>query len=163
MEINENQLEKMVTMLKENGLKISTMESCSGGALASAITSIEGASQVFSFGAVTYNNEFKLKMGVSPYVIKRYGPYHIKTTQEMAKNAAKFANSHIGVGISGQLCIKDTSDDKNYDDNLVYLSVYIADEKQFYNKTIKVLTKNRVEAKNSIVNIVIDTILEIYS
>lgn len=40
------------------------MESCTGGALVNAITNIPGASEVLKFSAVTYSNEYKIKLGV---------------------------------------------------------------------------------------------------
>ena len=54
-------LKKIISKLKENNKTISTMESCTGGALASLITDISGASAVFKYGAVTYSNEYKIK------------------------------------------------------------------------------------------------------
>lgn len=46
------------------------MESCTGGGVANAITNIEGSSRVFMFGAVTYSNEYKIKMGVNRNIIE---------------------------------------------------------------------------------------------
>ena len=57
-------LKEIVNKLIEKHMTISTMESCTGGSLAGAITNIEGASEVFKYGAVTYSNEFKIKIGV---------------------------------------------------------------------------------------------------
>ena len=58
-------MEEIIKKLTKLDKTISTMESCTGGGLANAITNIEGASEVFKYGAVTYSNEFKIKMGVS--------------------------------------------------------------------------------------------------
>ena len=52
-----NKLEQIVKILTNNNQTISTMESCTGGALANAITNIEGASNILKFSAVTYSNE----------------------------------------------------------------------------------------------------------
>ena len=57
-------LDKIVKMLKEKNKYVSTMESCTGGGLVNAITNIPGASEILKFSAVTYSNEFKIKMGV---------------------------------------------------------------------------------------------------
>ena len=62
-------IEKTIKKLIELKKTISTMESCSGGALANAITNIPDASKIFSFGAVTYSNEYKIKMGVDKNII----------------------------------------------------------------------------------------------
>ena len=55
---------RVVEKLIEDKKTISTMESCTGGGVANAITNIEGASSILKFSAVTYSNEFKIKMGV---------------------------------------------------------------------------------------------------
>ena len=57
-------LEEIVKILTKQNKTVSTMESCTGGCLANAITNIPGASEILKFSAVTYSNEFKEKMGV---------------------------------------------------------------------------------------------------
>ena len=57
-------MEEFVTYLIEHGISISTMESCTSGLLASAITDTEGASAIFKGGFVTYSNEAKIRQGV---------------------------------------------------------------------------------------------------
>ena len=52
----------IIEILTKNNETIATMESCTGGGVANAITSIEGASSVLKFSAVTYSNEYKIKM-----------------------------------------------------------------------------------------------------
>ena len=56
--MNLNQ--KVVTLLKKNKLNISFAESCTGGLLSSAITSVNGSSKVFMMGLVTYSNQAKI-------------------------------------------------------------------------------------------------------
>ena len=109
------------------------MESCTGGGVANAITNIEGASSVLKYSAVTYSNEFKIKMGVSQDVIDKYSVYSKETAREMAYNIAKFSNSDLGVGITGRLtsnlnepkgvdiCIYNRLDDKYYFSDIVKL------------------------------------------
>ena len=80
-------MEEIVKRLTEKSLTIATMESCTGGAVANAITDIEGASIVFKFGAVTYSNEYKIKMGVNPEVIDKFTVYSMETAKEMSENA----------------------------------------------------------------------------
>ena len=70
---------EVVNLLKEQGKTISTMESCTGGSLVNSITNISGASDVIKFSAVTYSNEFKIKMGVDECVIDKYSVYSIET------------------------------------------------------------------------------------
>ena len=96
-------LENIVYYLIENQITISTMESCTGGLLASLITDIPGASDILKFSAVTYSTEYKIKMGVSKEVIEQYTVYSKETAQEMAYKISLFTNSDIGVGITGRL------------------------------------------------------------
>ena len=91
---------KIVLELIKRGETIATMESCTGGGVVDAITSIEGASEVLKFSAVTYSNEGKIKMGVSKEVIDKYSVYSIETAMEMSKNISNFTNSNYGVGRS---------------------------------------------------------------
>ena len=55
-------MKQIVEKLKEKNKTISTMESCTGGGVANSITNIEGASEVLRFSAVTYSNEYKIKI-----------------------------------------------------------------------------------------------------
>ena len=54
--------QKIINFLKLKKLKISTVESCTGGMLSSAITSVSGSSKVFTFGLVTYSNQSKNRL-----------------------------------------------------------------------------------------------------
>ena len=74
---------KIIEELTKRGETIATMESCTGGGVADAITSIEGASEVLKFSAVTYSNEYKIKMGVSKDVIDTYSVYSMETAHEI--------------------------------------------------------------------------------
>ena len=102
-------MEKVVEILKEKGKTIATMESCTGGGVANAITNIEGASEVFRFGAVTYSNEYKIKMGVNSKIIEEYSVYSIETAMEMSKNISRFANADLGIGITGKINKEDVN------------------------------------------------------
>lgn len=57
-------MEEIVKLLREKNKTISMMESATGGAISNEITNVEGASEVFSFSAVTYSNYYKIKFGV---------------------------------------------------------------------------------------------------
>ena len=115
-------MKRVVEKLKENNKTISLMESCTGGGVANAITNIEGASDVIKFSAVTYSNEYKIKMGVSKDVIDKYSVYSIQTANEMSYNIAKFANSNLGVGITGKLNRVDKNNPYG-EDNVVFISI----------------------------------------
>ena len=133
---------RVVEKLIEDKKTISTMESCTGGGVANAITNIEGASSILKFSAVTYSNEFKIKMGVSKEVIDKYSVYSIETAHEMAFNISKYTNSNFGIGITGKLNRAD--ENNNYgEDNEVFISIYNKDNNKYYDSDIKVTEKNR--------------------
>lgn len=135
-------MKEIVEKLIETNKTISTMESCTGGALASEITNVEGSSEVFKFGAVTYSNEFKIKMGVDEKVIDKYSVYSKETSISMAKTISSYTNSNYGIGITGKL----NRVDKNNlfgEDNIVYISIYEKDIEKIYSFDIKVTRENR--------------------
>lgn len=147
-------MKEIIELLNSQNKTISTMESCTGGFLANAITNIEGASEVFKFGAVTYANEFKIKMGVNPDIIQEFSVYSIETAQEMSKNIAKFANSNLGVGITGELNREDHYN-MTKENNLVYVSIYDRDQDKFFNKVIKVTKSSRIKNKELVIKEII--------
>ena len=66
--------QKIVNLLIKKNLKISFAESCTGGMLSSAITSISGASKVFNIGLITYSDQAKINfLKVNKNIIKKYG------------------------------------------------------------------------------------------
>ena len=143
-------MEEIVQLLKQQNKMVSTMESCTGGGVANAITNFEGASEVIKFSAVTYSNEFKIKMGVDKNVIEQYTVYSAQTANEMSKNIAKFANSNYGIGITGQINRKDSKNITN-EDNKIYVSIYDKDNQKFYNETITAMKGTRKENKEMII------------
>ena len=147
-------MEEIIKKLTKLDKTISTMESCTGGGLANAITNIEGASEVFKYGAVTYSNEFKIKMGVSSSVIDKYSVYSMEAANEMSKSICEFTNSNYGIGITGKLNRVDRFN-KHGDDNIVYISIYDNDNNKYYNDTFKCIISTREENKKLIIDKVI--------
>lgn len=148
-------MKEIIEILKEKNKTISTMESCTGGFLANTITNIEGASDVFKFGAITYSNEYKIKLGVPSNIIDKYSVYSIETANEMSKNICKYTNSNYGIGITGKL----NKPDKNNmysDDSTVYISIYNNDNNTYIEEIIKVIYKDREENKKYIINKIIE-------
>ena len=139
-------LGKLVKKLINNKKTISTMESCTGGALASSITNVEGASEILKFSAITYSNQFKIKMGVSKDIIDKYSVYSIETAKEMSYNISKFTNSNYGVGITGKFG-KIDKENLAGDDYTVFISIYDKDNNKFYNGTLKAVKHCRKENK----------------
>lgn len=151
-------MERVVKRLIELNKTISTMESCTGGALASAITNIPDASKVIKFSAVTYSNEYKIKMGVSEDLIKEYSVYSVEVANDMAKVISNYTNSNYGVGITGKL--KKFDENNPYgEDDIVYLSIYDKDNDDYYHEKIKLTRDNRIECKEEIIKHFIDKIM----
>lgn len=111
---------KILTLRKEN---ISTMESATGGYIANAITNVEGASEVFSFGAVTYSNFYKIKLGVDKNLIEKYSVYSMEVAHDMSRAITEYTNSRYGIGVTGKLNRVDRFN-LSGKDNIVYISVF---------------------------------------
>ena len=142
-------VEKLIKMNKT----ISTRESCTGGALASEITNIDGSSQIFKFGAVTYSNEFKIKIGVDKDIIDKYSVYSEETAICMAKSIVDFTNSDYGIGITGKLNRVDINNLFG-DNNVVYISIYEKENSKIYTFSKKITKKNRKDNKEEIIDFV---------
>lgn len=148
-------IKDIVEKLSQKNKTISTMESCTGGSLANEITNIEGSSKVIKFSAVTYSNEFKIKMGVSKDIIDKYSVYSMETADEMSLNISKFTDSTYGVGITGKLNRIDENNPYG-EDNIVFISIYDKENNKFYNDKIKVTKKSRKENKELVIEKVIE-------
>lgn len=153
-------MQRIIEILTNKNKTISTMESCTGGALASAITDIEGASEILKFSAVTYSNEYKIKMGVDSHIIDKYSVYSKETAMEMAHNIAIFANSNYGVGITGKLNRVDKNNPFG-EDNKVFICIYDKDNRQDYLLEVLATEKSRNANKQLVINEIIKKLLEI--
>lgn len=154
-------MKEIVEILTKKNKTISSMESCTGGYFASELTNIEGASEVFKYSAVTYSNEFKIKMGVDPKIIEKYTVYSKETAESMAQSISLFTESNYGVGITGKLKKLDKSNKVDVDDDVVFVSIYSKDDDKYYNAKIKVYKNTRKENKETVVNELINKIKEI--
>ena len=95
-------MNSLVKQLNKKNLKISFAESCTGGMLASKITSISGASKVFGLGLVTYSNQAKINvLKVNKSLIQKYGAVSSQCCEAMVKNLAKISKAQINVSITG--------------------------------------------------------------
>ncbi|MBR5485689.1 MAG: nicotinamide-nucleotide amidohydrolase family protein [Oscillospiraceae bacterium] len=91
-----------VRRLKEKGLQVATAESCTGGYVSKRITEIEGSSQVFKYGAVTYCDEAKMKLiNVKESTLKAYTAVSEQTAREMAAGIRALSGADIGVSVTG--------------------------------------------------------------
>ena len=153
-------MEKLVNLLKNKNKTISSMESCTGGLFASEITNIDGSSEIFKLGLVTYCNEYKEYFGVSKELINEYTVYSNEISQEMAKSVLNIAKSDLSVGITGMLGVKDPNNESD-NINTVYISIYENQNNTYYNYKIQALGDTRLEKKIYIVNYIKEKLYEI--
>ena len=94
--------QKIVKLLTKKKLKISFAESCTGGLLSSAITSVNGASKVFTIGLVTYSNQAKMSiLKVPKKIIQKHGAVSIQCCLSMVNNLSKISKNKVCVSITG--------------------------------------------------------------
>lgn len=98
----QQQVTELSKKLKSREWKITTVESCTGGGLAYALTEISGSSEWFERGFVTYSNLAKQEMvGVSLATLNSFGAVSAETAREMAEGALRFSQAQISVAITG--------------------------------------------------------------
>jgi nicotinamide-nucleotide amidase len=88
-------------LLNERNAHIAVMESCTGGMVGAAITDIDGSSDYFVGGAITYSIAMKVQAGVDAKVIDEFGVYSAQTAEAMAQAACKTFGAEYGIGITG--------------------------------------------------------------
>lgn len=143
-------MKDIVEKLRKLNKTIATMESCTGGYLASTITNVINSGDVFKFGAVTYSNNYKIKMGVDAKLIEKYSVYSMEVARNMACTIAKFTNSNYGVGITGKLNHYDKNNQVG-DNSTVFISIYNVDNNKYIDKEIKVSGKTRIQSKKQVI------------
>ena len=94
--------QKVVAALKERGLTMTTVESCTGGMIAAAVTSVAGSSSVFHQGYVTYCDAAKHEMaGVRKKTLRKYTAVSRQTAKEMAAGGARAAKADCCISVTG--------------------------------------------------------------
>ena len=93
---------KIISLIKRKKMKLAIAESCTGGMLSSAITSVSGSSKVFTMGLVTYSNQAKTSiLKVPQKIIKKYGAVSVQCCLAMVNNLSKISKSKVCVSITG--------------------------------------------------------------
>ena len=134
-------MNSLVKKLIKKKLKISIAESCTGGLLASSITSNSGASKIFNIGLVTYSNQAKIKfLKVNKNIIKKHGAVSAECCASMVTNLSKMSNAQINVSITGIAGPKGGTKQKPI--GLVYIGVRVRKKVNVY----KYLFKNKGRA-----------------
>ena len=94
--------EKLVALLKAQGLTCATAESCTGGGVGSAITAVPGSSAVFMGGVISYANEVKRDvLGVSDHDLQTVGAVSGEVAAQMADGARKLLKTDLAVSLTG--------------------------------------------------------------
>ena len=115
---------KIISLIKRKKMKLAIVESCTGGMLSSAITSVSGSSKVFNFGLVTYSNQAKTNiLKVPQKIIKKYGAVSVQCCLAMVNNLSKISNSKVCISITGIAGPKGGSKQKPV--GLVYIGIKI--------------------------------------
>ena len=97
-----NKIKKIIFKLNASKLTLSVAESCTGGMLAQHITSVSGASKVFTFGIITYSNKSKINyLKVPLQIIKKYGAVSKQCCLAMLVNLEKISNAKLNIAITG--------------------------------------------------------------
>jgi len=93
---------KIIKFLITKKLSISVAESCTGGMLASFITSFDGSSKIFNMGLITYSNEAKVKiLKISKKILDKFGAVSKECCIKMIQNLKKISKSDICICTTG--------------------------------------------------------------
>ena len=96
------QVERLAALLRARGARVSTAESCTGGLIAAACTSLAGSSDWFERGFVTYSNEAKIEMlGVPAALISAHGAVSAPVAAAMAEGALSCSRAAFAVSVTG--------------------------------------------------------------
>tara|TARA_B100000900_G_C20382561_1_gene635192 strand:- start:112 stop:579 length:468 start_codon:yes stop_codon:yes gene_type:complete len=153
-----NKIKNLVNSLKKRKLKISCVESCTGGMLASTITSISGASKVFNLGLVTYSNQAKIKiLKVNKNIIKKNGAVSHQCCISMVNNLSKISNANINISITGIAGPKGGTKHKPV--GLVYIGIKKGSKIKIYKYVLK--NKDRISFQRATVKKALELILGI--
>ena len=149
----------LIKKLVKKKLKISFAESCTGGMLSSAITSISGASKVFNIGLITYSNQAKIKfLKVNKNIIEKYGAVSHECCFAMVKNLSKISKANINVSITGIAGTKGGTKQKPV--GLVFIGIkkgnkIVIKKNLFKSKNRKAIQKATVKKALQLVNSII--------
>ena len=153
-------MDEIIQRLLKLNKTISTMESCTGGLVANSITNCSGSSLVFKFGAVTYSNEYKIRMGVDSNLIDTYTVYSREVARDMSKKISDYTLSNYSLGITGKLNKTDINNFSDFD-NVVYFCIYDRDNDKYYEYDMTVNSYERSIAKGEVLDVVLEKLLQI--
>ena len=115
---------KIVSLLKRKKFRLAIAESCTGGMLSSAITSVSGSSKIFTIGLVTYSNQAKISiLKIPKEIIKKYGAVSVQCCLAMVNNLSKISKAKVCISITGIAGPKGGSKQKPV--GLVYIGIKV--------------------------------------
>ncbi len=149
-------MKTLIRLLTKKKLKLSVAESCTGGLLASSITSLSGASKIFNLGLVTYSNQAKINiLKINKNIIRKYGAVSHECCFSMVKNLSKISEADINVSITGIAGPKGGTKQKPI--GLVYIGIKKGNKIQINKCLFK--NKNRSFIQKAAVKKTLDLIL----
>lgn len=152
--------ERLVNILRNRKETISTMESCTAGYIATTITNVDNSSEVLKFSAITYSNEYKIKMVVDSGIIEKYSVYSFEVSRQMSKIISDFTKSTYAVGITGKIN-KIDSNNLSKNDNKIFISIYNSKTKKYEDLLLTCPNIKREECKKYITNKILKKLLTI--
>jgi PncC family amidohydrolase len=151
-------MKSLVKKLIKKKIKISLAESCTGGLLASSITSINRSSKIFGLGLVTYSNQAKIKLlKVNKNIIRKYGAVSHECCLAMVKNLSKISKANINVSITG--IAGPTGGTKQKPVGLVYIGIKKGNKIQVNKCLFK--NKKRIAIQRATVKKALNLILQV--
>jgi len=143
--VDEELLNKISSILREEKLKIAIAESCTGGLIAHTLTNISGSSDYFDRGIVSYSNRAKKELlDVPEELLKKYGAVSKQVAEAMASGVRK--KSKVDIGLSSTGIAGPTGGTKDKPVGLVYIGV--STKEKTYSKKFLFLG-DRLQNKNS--------------
>lgn len=121
-------VERLSTVLRSRGLKMTAAESCTGGMISAAMTDLAGSSEIFDRGFVTYSNQAKTDLlGVYATTLEAFGAVSEQTAIAMVEGALRQTPADVAVAVTGIAGPSGGSPEKPV--GLVYIGVALKDKK----------------------------------
>lgn len=153
MSIVHDLARRLVALLTEKGLHVVTVESCTGGGIANAITNVTGSSEVMEQSFVTYSSEAKIALGVDPGVIQWFTVYSEETALAMAQaGLAKAMKADLSLSVTGSLNRVDPHNE-NSEPGIVYLCALYGEERHVRTIVVPEETERSLSKEHVIVAI----------
>ena len=116
-------VEALGTVLLSKNLTLSTAESCTGGMIGAALTSVPGSSQWFCGGIIAYDNRIKISfLDVPETILEKYGAVSEEVVAAMAEGAARKLGTGCSIAVSGIAGPEGGTEEKPV--GLVFIGIY---------------------------------------